>query len=287
MDYRPTTGRQEESKMGSSDSEDCLQSWRIVEEGTKKCDEHGDYESQLMKHTHPRNPAWWTRCPQCNLVYEREMTELEARLLLDPGEAERLAIMRRDAAEIPKRYWAADVWQWEEVYPAMEVVARVVKDYCGSFELVLDKGQGLIFTGNPGTGKTHVACAIANHVMSKEGTALYSTASDFLIRVRNTYNNDASETERQVYEAFESPDLLIIDEIGRNQETEHSIATMFNMIDRRYRSLKPTILVTNLDKEQTVKLLGKALVSRFRDGGGKMLGFVWPDLRTNEKEIES
>ena len=89
--------------MSSSDSEDCLQSWRIVEEGTKKCAEHGDYESQLMKHTHPRNPAWWTRCPQCNEAYEREMAELEARFSGDLDEAERRAIMRRDAAEIPNR----------------------------------------------------------------------------------------------------------------------------------------------------------------------------------------
>ena len=62
---------------------------------------------------------------------------------------------------------------------------------------------------------------------------------------------------------------------------------MFNMIDRRYRTLKPTILITNLDKVQTKKLLGEAIISRFREGGGKMLGFAWPDLRVNEREIES
>ena len=264
--------------------------WKVIDTGVKDCQkvaDHGSYESQQMKHSHLKNQPWWTKCPKCNLVYEEEAAEVQARVMGSVSEPDRLVAMRRDAAEIPKRYWDADIWKWRDIYPAMKVVARVTRSYCTDFDSALDTGKGMIFTGNPGTGKTHVACAIANHVMSKGATALYSTVTDFLVRVRNTYGNGSTETEKNAYEAFESPDLLILDEIGRNQETEHSVATMFNMIDRRYRTLKPTILITNLDKVQTKKLLGEAIISRFREGGGKMLGFAWPDLRVNEREIES
>ena len=276
--------------MSVSEVESDSDQWKILETGVKNCEknaDHGSYESRLMKHSHLRNQAWWTACPSCNAVYEKESAEVYARVMGDIGEPDRMINMRRDAAEIPKRYWSANIWKWRTSYPAMKVVARAARNYCTNFEAALDTGRGMIFTGNPGTGKTHVACAIANFVIGKGATALYSTATDFLVRVRNTYNSGSSETEKQVYDAFESPDLLVVDEIGRNQETEHSVATLFNMIDRRYRTMKPTILVTNLDKDQTVKLLGKALVSRFREGGGKMLGFAWPDLRVNDGDIES
>ena len=276
--------------MSVSEPESVVEAWKVLETGVKHCEkneDHGSYASELMKHSHLRNRPWWTACPQCDSAYAKEAAEIDARVMGDTGEPDRLIAMRRNLAEIPKRYWTANIWKWRTVYPAMKVVSRVARGYCTNFEAALDTGQGMIFTGNPGTGKTHVACAIANHVMSKGATALYSTATDFLVRVRNTYNSGSSETEKQVYKAFESPDLLVMDEIGRNQETEHSVATLFNMIDRRYRTMKPTILVTNLDKLQTVKLLGKALVSRFREGGGKMLGFAWPDLRVNDGDIES
>ena len=276
--------------MSVSEPESVVEAWKVLETGVKQCEkneDHGSYASDLMKHSHLRNRPWWTACPQCDSVYAKEAAEVDARVMGGSGEPDRLIAMRRNLADIPKRYWNANIWKWRTVYPAMKVVSRVARGYCTNFEAALDTGQGMIFTGNPGTGKTHVACAIANHVMGKGATALYSTATDFLVRVRNTYNSGSSETEKQVYEVFESPDLLVMDEIGRNQETEHSVATLFNMIDQRYRAMKPTILVTNLDKDQTVKLLGKALVSRFREGGGKMLGFSWPDLRVNNGDIES
>lgn len=266
--------------MTDSNSSKCLQSWKVVEEGVKHCEDHGAYESKLMRHVHPQNPAWWTRCPGCNEVYEKESNELWHRLNSNSSEADRIITLRRDVASIPRRYWSADIRTWEPVYPEMKSVAQVVNDYCSSFEIVIEQGQGLIFTGNPGTGKTHVACAIANHVLSKGGTALYTTATDFLIRLRNTYKKDSDESERQVYEAFQSPDLLVVDEIGRSQETEHSVSSIFHMIDKRYRELRPTILVTNMDRDRAKAFLGEALISRFREGGGKMLGFAWPDLRT-------
>ena len=80
--------------------------------------------------------------------------------------------------------------------------------YSESFAEKLKSGTSLIFCGNPGTGKTHIACGIANVVLSKGNTALFTTVSEMIRAIRKSW------TDRTVYEgdlinSFASPDLLI------------------------------------------------------------------------------
>lgn len=105
--------------------------------------------------------------------------------------------------------------------------------------------------GTVGTGKTHLATAIGNHVIRRLGmTALYLTASSASRHVKACFGSDSPHTEVQAYAMFESPDLLILDEVGVQNVTEFERTVMFELINSRYEAMKPTIVISNRGKDE-------------------------------------
>ena len=269
--------------MESSDESEMKQAWRVVEEGWKECPDHGTYESSLMSHRHPRCQAFWTRCPECNKIYEEEERETQERyeacVSNDPGLEKRLDEMLLLNTGIPPRYLDATLQAWKNTDPSMEAIHKRLVDYCASFDIALDRGNNLIFIGSPGTGKTYAACAVIHEVVAKhDHSAVYITANDFLLRLRNSYNPEADECEMDVFTSYTAPSLLVLDEVGRHKDSKHAADSLFALLDRRYREVRPTIVISNMSKDELVDYLGNALVSRLRQGGA-MLGFYWEDQR--------
>ncbi len=125
-------------------------------------------------------------------------------------------------------------------------------------------GRGLILAGGVGRGKTHAACAIlaaqrrgVRFVTAQEVTAMsYPSAEgswEFMGRCRGV-------------------GMLAIDDLGKAKPTEWMVAGMFELINARYQSNRPTIITTNytFDKLEAYLTGGnattaEALVSRLRD----------------------
>ena len=63
--------------------------------------------------------------------------------------------------------------------------------------------------------------------------------------VKETYSRNSERTERQVIADFARPDLLILDEIGRQHGTDTERLIIFDVINARYLQNKPSILITN------------------------------------------
>lgn len=266
-----------------TDTDKVLGAWRPIEEGVKDCPSHGSYKSQLLKHRLPKAQAFWTKCPDCDRLFEQEAKDLHARyeemMSNDArGDTEKVKDIYRLCAHVPRRYQGVDIMEWKAAYPKMEGIIQAVQDYCGCFDLAIEKGRDLIFIGSAGTGKTYAACGIINYLLDHGHRAAYTTASDFLLRLRNTYQQARVESEQEVYQALLDPELLVLDEVGRQNDSAHSASSLFNLLDKRYREVKPTVIITNMPKEQLVDFFGEALTSRLRQEGS-MLGFYWPDLR--------
>ena len=269
--------------MEESDKAEYMNAWRVVEEGLKKCPEHGNYESSLMAHRHPRCQAFWTKCPRCNEEIEKEEKELQARyhswLELNPETETQFNELLLVQAGVPPRYFGATLDEWSDDTPAMKQIGEKLRKYCQSFEVALERGSSLIFVGNPGTGKTFAACSIVNYLLlKKDHTATYVTANDFLTRLRNCYGSMGEETDTEVFDDYVAPSLLVLDEVGRHKDSQHAADSLFALLDRRYREIRPTILISNMGKEELVDFLGDAIVSRLRQDG-QMLGFYWEDQR--------
>ena len=113
------------------------------------------------------------------------------------------------------------------------------------------------------------------------GTAMYMDAVDLIRRVRGTWRRDSSKSEEEMFNLLGSIDLLIIDEVGVQRGTDDEQNVIFDVINRRYRDNRPTILLTNLDGKSLVEFLGPRVMSRLTERA-QFLSFQWGDWRRRD-----
>jgi DNA replication protein DnaC len=127
----------------------------------------------------------------------------------------------------------------------------------------------LVFSGKWGTGKGHIAWAIARGITEAHDVTVRVVKLGHLIRdLRESWRDQAGPTERERLRAYRSPDLLVIDEVSRHafygQPTQH----LYDVVDDRIEWCRPTILTTNEDDAGLQQLLGGALIDRIQGNGG-------------------
>lgn len=183
-------------------------------------------------------------------------------------------------AAIPLRFLDRDFDNYIPKNPSSTKALRVAAVYAEKFSERLAAGGGLIFCGKPGTGKTHLSCAIANYIMREGGySALFTSVLSMSRRVKETYSRSSEHTERYVLQMYEQPDLLIIDEVGVQFGSDAEKLILFEIVNSRYESMRPTILISNLPLVELTEYVGERIVDRMREGGGAMVSFDWDSFR--------
>ena len=119
--------------------------------------------------------------------------------------------------------------------------------------------------GGVGTGKTRLAKIIASHFSDVE----FHDAANMLGEIKRNF---ASGTSRDVITRYSQCTLLVIDDIGAEQQSEWSAAVLYEIINNRYETGKRMILTSNYDLEGLEArlslgngLTAKRIVSRLRE----------------------
>lgn len=246
----------------------------VVAKQPAVCPEHGEYAAVITRHSD--KPSG---CPKCAEIRQAEQDRADAAALAAKATAERLE-RKMGAALIPKRFRERDFAGYRAVSAGQQRALTVCRDYAERFDENLAAGRCLLLLGRPGTGKTHLASAIAGHVVRKGGaTAVYRTVAGLLQHVKGSYDRDSEYSEADAFRSFVEPDLLILDEIGATKPTEFEQATVFAVINARYEEQLPTIVVSNLSPKELPGALGERCVDRLREGGGIALVFDWESAR--------
>ena len=189
-----------------------------------------------------------------------------------------------ESAAIPRRYIDCDFDNYVVDVPGQQTALDVCWDYAEHFAERASKGSSLILCGNPGTGKNHLASAIARTVLSMGRSVLHVTAYDVIARIRQTWQRGiGNSTELEVIRGFAEADLLIIDEVGKTFGSDGERVHLFEVIDHRYRDMKPTIILSNEGVEGVEKYLGAAAFDRRCQNGGLLL-FDWQSYRRGRIE---
>lgn len=127
----------------------------------------------------------------------------------------------------------------------------VCKQFARNFAKLKD-GKGLLICGRSGRGKTHLACAILNHLDDNYSTAFAHTPT-LLEKIRKGAGNLGQ---------LLAVDLLVLDDIGSERESDWALEKILIIVDGRLNQLKPTVFTTNFDYNDLETRIGSRLASR-------------------------
>lgn len=147
------------------------------------------------------------------------------------------------------------------------------KAYAKNFLKFKETGEGIYYSGGFGTGKTHLAVAIALELISKGIPVICMTAIDLLSEISRTYNKDRNVSEYEILEVYKKVDLLVIDDLGKEYCTDWAATMLYDIINDRYERCLPTIVTTNYNDENLINRLARksnyetagAIVSRLHE----------------------
>jgi DNA replication protein DnaC len=182
-------------------------------------------------------------------------------------------------AAIPERFQGKTIEGYIAETPAQKAVKDFFSDYIADLDENIRIGRSIILCGNPGTGKTHLACALVAEAQRNGYSALFTSVAKAVRSIRETWGAPG-KTERQAIEAYASVDLLVVDEIGVQSGTANEQNLLFAVLNDRYESMRPTVLISNLDLAGIEKAIGARAFDRLRENGGRGFIFDWDSYRT-------
>ena len=125
---------------------------------------------------------------------------------------------------------------------------KLAKRYVEKFEEMYARNKGLLFYGEPSTGKTYLASCIANALLKKR-VPLIVTSIIKLTSASGPFSKEAEE-QRLLVRKMNAARLLVIDDLGTERETDYKMEQVFEIIDSRYGAKRPMIITTNLSLYQ-------------------------------------
>lgn len=131
-------------------------------------------------------------------------------------------------------------WTFDADDRANAGLSTVASRYVQNWQTMRDAGKGLILFGAVGTGKTFAAACIANALID----AGYAVLMTNFTRLTNALQS--AQDKQRVLDDVARYDLLIIDDLAAERDTEYMGEMVQSIIDARYRSKRPLIVTTNL-----------------------------------------
>ncbi len=118
---------------------------------------------------------------------------------------------------------------------------NIARKYVENFNAMREQGTGLLLCGQVGTGKSFLAAAIANELISRGTPCLMTNFSRIISRISEKFGGD-----QKYLDDLNRFDLLIIDDLGAERDSDFTWEKVMNVIDARYRAGLPIIITTNL-----------------------------------------
>ena len=136
-------------------------------------------------------------------------------------------------------------WTFDRDDGMNEKISEAARKYVENFEEMKKRGQGVLLFGEVGTGKTFISACIANALIDKGYPCLVTNFA----RLVNTLSG-MFEGKQNYIDNLNNFDLLVIDDLASERDTEYMGEIVQNIIDSRYRAGLPLIITTNLTSEE-------------------------------------
>ncbi len=141
----------------------------------------------------------------------------------------------------------------------MQHVATTLKDFADSFKS--RKGENFLLIGGTGLGKTHLSSALAGKVIESGFDVIYGTIQDIMLLFERQRFGDGNVGDGSCDDIFSS-DLLIIDDLGVELNSQFTVSTLYNIINTRINRELSTVISTNLTAAELRSKYSDRITSR-------------------------
>lgn len=231
-----------------------------------ECEKHGPW-SRMVREKH----AWTAACLRCaeEAKAARERKEAEEKAAATARRRQEglseAGVSIRHMGKTFDAFVAETAEQSNALAKCKDLADGVLADPHGK--------PSLILSGKPGTGKTHLACAMAIAVYDGGKQVARISAGDMVREFKDSWRKESEFDERKLLSWYGGVSLLIIEEVGVQFGSDTERMYLFEVINRRYENMLPTVIVSNLDADRLSAELGERTIDRLREDGGRLLKF--------------
>lgn len=158
------------------------------------------------------------------------------------------------AAQVPDRYQSCRLSTFKiegpkevqgQILRARFTAQRYINDFM-TLQAEIGGKAGLVFTGPPGVGKTHLAVAVLIEIIERyKIPGRFIELNEFVAQMRATFAPAAPETMQDVIEPVLEAPLLVLDELGSQKKSDWLNDLLYLIVNTRYTRRRPTIFTTN------------------------------------------
>lgn len=239
--------------------------------GPGNCEKHGSFTHRILNAPFPGFAPIVLGCGECAAEADRIETESKA-----AEERARLLVRSR----IPEDYIGRTI----DSYPALTADQKKATEGCRWYvrnyerlRLTAERGSWVVFVGNPGTGKTGMACAIAQALIETGRSSIYHTLASLKRHIWDAKSRGSSES--QAVDELAKCELLIIDEIGATVGGDGERSTLVDVLNERYANKRPLLMISNLTLDQFKAGVDPRILDRCEQRAAYSL-CAWQSLRT-------
>jgi DNA replication protein DnaC len=151
------------------------------------------------------------------------------------------------ASRVPPRYEHCTLETFEPGNPSLAAALEKAMAFCAGYpHLGDDEGLGLLFCGDNGVGKTHLAVAVLRELAAAHrARGQFWDFHELIREIKASYDPETKTTELQVLEPVVDMDVLLLDDLGAWKMTDWMNDTLFFILNSRYMAKRPTLITTN------------------------------------------
>lgn len=177
------------------------------------------------------------RTPMCLCKCESEKRKEEERQFKWRERQQEIAKLRQMG--FPEK--EMEKWTFDADDRSNEKLSNAARKYVENFREMKKSNKGLLLYGHVGTGKTFYAACIANALIGQGHPCLMTNFARLVNTIQGMY-----EGKQEYIDGLNRFDLLILDDLASERDTEYMNEIVQNIVDSRYRAGLPTIVTTNL-----------------------------------------
>ena len=127
-----------------------------------------------------------------------------------------------------------------------------------------DRKQGMLMSGPPGVGKTHVLVGACREALQAGRLAIWKNFVSLVSQIQGSYSDYEGPDRAQIIEDLAKHEIVLLDDIGKERQSDDVASIVYEVIDALYRRRRTLLCATNLSDAELGRRYDLAVLDRLR-----------------------